>query len=698
MFLLHNELKSDKIFLLTHKGGFAVGYKKWKVAQIDKTLALELARECDIDPLTALLLTARGMTDPAEIEEFLADEVELPDPFSLIDMDKAVDRIQSAIESAEKIVVYGDYDADGITATALLYNCLLDMGADVVYRLPTRDEGYGLNEEVIAQLKEQGVTLIVTVDNGITAIDEISFASEQGLDVVVTDHHLPTDVLPDAVAVVDPHREDCPSEYKSYAGVGVAFLLAAALSGYDWDTLLYQYGDLVCIGTIADVMPLTADNRTLVRCGLNCINSHPRAGVLALCKAANYEGKQLEAVNVAFILAPRINAAGRVEDPELALRLLLCESEQEAESIAQQLSDCNAQRKQLENEILAEIRQQIEKDSSVLHQPVLVFKGEGWHGGVLGIVAARMCEAYSKPAVVFSLDEEKAVGSCRSFQNISLHDLLSAVADDTVKFGGHETAAGVTVSREHLTVFEENLQKAAKEKYPLMPFGEQIIDCKLNPQSLSVDTVYAHLQLAPFGTGNPAPLYGLFGMQIVQKNAVGASGQHTKLLLERNGTRVPAVWFGASPDDLGYDAGDLVDVAVALDVSTYGGKESLSIVVRDCKPSSVDFDEFLTDYRRYENYLCGNALNIEVPTRDEFAVVYRKLALTKVMSIPDDMLQVRFKMPYLKVKIILQAMNELGLAVVVHDGKYNRITICKTENKVDLFSAECLQKLKAQVE
>ncbi|MBQ4155359.1 MAG: DHH family phosphoesterase, partial [Clostridia bacterium] len=356
--------------------------KEWVFSEIDKQIANNLAVECGIDSFTAYLLCSKGICDPFLVDEFLSDEVFLQDPYCFSDMDKGVERILLAIENGEKIAVFGDYDCDGVTSTTLLYSVLSELGADCMWRVPSRDEGYGMSETAVKELNQKGVKLIITVDNGISAYEEIDLANSFGIDVVVTDHHLPGETLPNAVAVIDPKREDCPSEFKDYAGVGVAFMLCCALCGESPEELLSVFGDLVCVGTIADVMPLTGDNRAIVKTGLNCIKAAKRVGLNALIEASGLTLEKINSSNIAFAISPRINATGRVFHPEKAIELLLCEESEKAKELANELCEFNLQRRELEADILAQALEQLESDAKSISAPVIVVGGENWHHGV----------------------------------------------------------------------------------------------------------------------------------------------------------------------------------------------------------------------------------------------------------------------------------------------------------------------------
>ncbi|MBQ2676354.1 MAG: single-stranded-DNA-specific exonuclease RecJ [Clostridia bacterium] len=668
--------------------------KKWNVKPVDKALALELAEDCGIDAFTALLMCRQGVSDPCQIEEFLSDEIILPDPFAFTDMDKAVERIKRAVDSFEKIAIFGDYDADGVTATTLIYTCLEKMGAAVQYRLPLRDEGYGMSCDAIDELKAAEVSLIITVDNGIAAFDEIEYAKKCGIDVVVTDHHLPPENIPDAVAVVDPHRADCISEFKDYAGVGVAFMLACALNDSSCEEMLSEYGDLVTLGTIADVMPLVGDNRAIVKGGLSLINTGHRVGIKALCEAAGITGKEIESTTVAFGLAPRINAAGRMGNPDKAVKLLLCDDADTACELAQELNDLNVQRQQEEARIFSEAEQQLLSDARNLCSPVLVVWGENWHHGVVGIVAARLTQKYLKPSIVFSVEGDEASGSARSYKGVSIYELIAAASKYTVKFGGHETAAGLTCNTDDLQKFADEICGAAIQAYGQLPFCELDIACKLNPKGLSLSNVYAQEQLKPFGNGNELPIYGLFNMTVTQINSIG-NGKHLRITLCRDGASVTAVKFSSTCENLGFVKGDRVDVAVTLDKNIYQGNENLSVIIKEIRSSDVDSDKLMQGVRDYENYCRFSTLpSISVPDRNEIAEVYKAVRNCKSLFVNEDSMCVRLNTDnYTKTRIILDILCELQL-IQLNVSSGLQIDYIPTDKKVDLESSHILRTLK----
>ena len=485
-------------------------------------------------------------------------------------MDKAAARLRRAIDSFERVAIYGDYDADGVTATALLFSYLQTCGANAMYYIPAREkEGYGMNLAAVEQLAENGVKLIITVDNGIASHQEIARAKELGMDVVVTDHHRPQETLPEALAVVDAWRQDVSCPCRNFSGVGVAFQLVAALEMEDGDprSLLENYADLAAIGTIGDVVPLVGENRALVKAGLRLLQEPEREGIRALIREASMEGRTMNAVNVAFTLVPRINATGRMSHADRAVTLLVSEDPEEAQSLAQDICEYNDQRKKAEMEILRKVGEQLSQEPDRLLDRVLVVEGEDWHHGVIGIVAARLVEKYGKPCIVLSLTGGEARGSGRSVEGFSLFEAVSACAPLLTRYGGHPMAAGMTLPLENVAQFRHRLNAFAAQQGE-MPVPELTLDCRLNPATLQVKLCDMLAQLEPFGEGNPPPLFGLYNMTLMEITPVG-EGRHLRLTLRKEDAVVRCMRFGVSPEEFPYEPGDVMDLAVTLDVREY---------------------------------------------------------------------------------------------------------------------------------
>lgn len=605
--------------------------RKWEVRPLDKERAAAFAQTYGVPFFLAMLMNIRGLDDAAHLREFLGEGEPLSDPFLLKDMDKAAARITRAVDNMEKIAVYGDYDADGVTSTAMLYSYLETRGADVIFYIPQREgEGYGMNIGAVEHLKEQGVSLIVTVDNGISSVQEVARANELGIDVVVTDHHRPQEVLPDAVAVVDAYRPDDTSPYKHFSGVGIAFKLLMALEdgAGDVEDLLEAYSDLAAIGTIGDIVPLTGENRTLIRAGLERLSQSDRPGVQALLENAGIAGKALTSTNVAFTLVPRINATGRMGAPERAVRLLISGYEEEAEVLSEEICADNEERRRVEAEIAEAAFADIEA-KGYMKERVVVVDGENWHHGVIGIVASRVTERCGKPCMIISRGETEAKGSGRSIEGFSLFEAICACGDLLIKFGGHPMAAGITLKPENIEAFRKRINQYAAEHFPQMPTQTVTLDCKLNPAALSVSMAQSLTQLEPFGNGNPQPVFGLFNMELSNVTPVGG-GRHLRLTLEKNGAVITAMRFNTKPEELPYHIGDKIDLAVQLEAREFRGQPSLTVIVRDMKFAAFDTEKNIASLASFEKWQRGEVLSAEdknrlYPDRACLAAIYRAL-------------------------------------------------------------------------
>lgn len=596
--------------------------KKWVVGFPDREKAKLLAQECDIDPFAALVAVGRGFDDAAELELLMSDEPVLCDPLELADIKIAAEYINNAITDGVKIAVFGDYDCDGVVATALLYDYLVSRGADVVAYIPDRiDEGYGMNNAAIDKLKQQQVSLIITVDNGIACAEEISYADTLGIKTVVTDHHLPPEVLPAAVAVIDPHRPDCPSSFKEICGAEVAFKLVCAIDDKEPEQILPRYADILAIAIIGDVMPLTNENRSIIKAGINKIKNSPRTGIAAVLNIAGIERGSITAGRISFGIVPRINAAGRMGSAYRAFQMLTCDNMLEALNIAGNIDDDNSRRQQIEKDIYNSAVKIIE-ENGYQYNRVIVVCGKGWHVGVLGIAAARICEHYGKPAFVLSADGDMAHGSGRSFSGFHLYNALYDSAETLEKFGGHELAAGVSVRVENISVFREKINDyAIKQSYAVPKLN---IDFRINPAAMSLDMAYAVKQLEPFGHGNPTPVFGIFGVTLQKITPIG-NNKHLKLLCGRDGSVFQCLLFGVTPEQFSFATGDIVDLAVVLDTNLFQGQHTLSVQVKAIRMSNANDDAYFDSKRSYEDFMSsGTVTEADIfPTRAQVGEIYK---------------------------------------------------------------------------
>ena len=672
--------------------------KKWVVSPCDRDAAASIAENCGVEPFAAFLLCSRGMTDEFEIESFLYD-TDLIDPYTLPDMEKAVERVNQALENGERITVFGDYDCDGVTSTALLYSYLSFRGANVDYYIPDRSgEGYGMNLGAIDQLKSRGTNVIITVDNGISAIEEIAYAKALGIDVVVTDHHRVGDVLPDTVAVVDPHREDSLCEFSDWAGVGVAFKFVSALDDSEGYELLEQYGDIIALGTVADIVSLKGENRIIVRSGIAFMNAALedgtlRLGLKALLDASGATGP-LDSSSVAYRIAPRVNAAGRMGSAERALKLLLTEDVNEAKEIAEEVSNANAQRQATETEITASAIEYIENAPQIKHKRVIVVEGDDWHQGVIGIVASRLVERYGKPCIVISKGGDVAKGSGRSIDGFSLYDALSYCSDILVQYGGHVLAAGLTVDSDKIDAFREKINEYAVNAEAAVPTLK--IDCKLNPSSINVDMLSSLQVLEPYGAENPQPLFGLYNMEITAIQPVGA-GKHLRITVKRKNSIVTVIMFSVTLEEFPYKVGDTVDLAVKLSENEFQGKVQVSIQAKAIKLSGVDDDEAIASIHAYEDFCAEESISDDLKNkisvnRELCGSVYKFVKANNGWNFSAEVLCYRLGLSPKQIaacQISLDALTELGI-LNLKDGKY---TIPAQTVKNPLENSKIFQKI-----
>jgi len=644
-------------------------------------------------PLLEAVLALRGIT-PADAEAFLHPDIAcLDDPMKLRDMPAAVERIQRAIDAHEKIAVYGDYDVDGITSLSLLVHYLRSRGVDCLGYIPDRlEEGYGVNLRAIDQFKEAGVTLIVTVDCGITAAQEVEYARELGIDMVITDHHECRGFqLPNAVAVVNPKREDCAYGYDGFAGCGVAFKLVCALSG-DTPEMLRRYADLVAMGTVADMMPLVGENRFLVHTGLTKLIHSPRPGLASLIRKAISPGKKLTASSISFSLAPRINAAGRLGQSDFAVKLMMTEDAREAEDTAQTLCDLNVHRQNLEQEIWNEAVEMVESQPAGVP---LVLASEHWHKGIVGITASRLAEKYNVPSIMICLDGEEGKGSCRSYGDFDLFAALAACSEHLKGFGGHALAAGLTVSRPKLEAF----RKALREYYLRTPKKEQPhLVCELHigdAKLLTPACVEALEYMEPYGSGNAKPLMCITGAVLESIIPIGG-GKHLRLKLRRGGEVFDCVYFAHSASELNLSVGDRVDAAFSPQMNHYRDQHTVQLLISDLRPT----DDLPICRRLLEGEPPAPIERAElVPSRKELGIVWRKLEAAQNLEFtPEELIeQAPAGVPPAKYCVCLRVFREVGLSrSSLENGRYKVQVLPRPADapKADLDSSEFLRFLK----
>lgn len=676
--------------------------KQWIVSKSNKDIAAQIAQDLSVDPFAALLVTSRGFEDIDEISDFLDYDAPLTlEPLSIKDMDKAAERINRAIDDFELICVFGDYDADGVTATALLYSYLETRGANAIRYIPDRlTEGYGLNIKAIEQLADRGVKLVVTVDNGVSAIEEAKRAKELGVDLVITDHHKVGEVLPDAYAVVDPHRADCPSSFKEMSGVGVAFKLVCALEGDSGDILIEEYGDLVALGTIGDVVTLTGENRAMVRRGLRILNDCPRAGINALMESASISDKLFTASTAAFTVCPRINAAGRMGSANKALELLLCDDDKISELVAYEIQKMNQNRQHTETEVYYAAEHMI-LETEIINDKIIVVDGEGWHQGVIGIVAARITERYGRPSIVISRDGEMAKGSCRSIEGFSIYDAIEYASEHLDHYGGHTLAAGIGLKSSDIQAFRKKINEYARDKE--MPFAIQKIDCKLLPSSISLEILDSMSLLEPFGAGNPQPCFGLFGVRIDDVASI-SDGKHIRMIVSRNGARTGVVYFGMQEKLFPFEKGDIVDLAVNLDKNVYNGDTRVSVIVRAIRHSETNEEKVLSATRLFDKFSRNERLTREeaesiLPDRQLQVDVYKSIKQKPLKDKYCEALCVRLGddgEKLAKISVIVEIMLEMG--ILATDDFTGAVYAPDNAPKVNLEDSAIMKKIRSFID
>lgn len=603
-----------------------------------------IAQALGITKPTAALLCARGYRTPEEARAFLEkDQLLFHDPLQLPDMERAVARIKVALAAKEKITVYGDYDVDGVTSTSILYLYLQNRGAEVAYYIPERfSEGYGINSTALDQIAADGTTLLITVDTGITAVEEAKHLQTLGMDLIITDHHACLDVLPAAVAVVNPHRADSIYPFADLAGVGVTFKLLCALeqdlqkdSHENYLRNLCQgYADLVALGTIADMVPLTDENRLIVSIGLRVMEQGEREGLNALMEAAgadrggnrSMQKKRITSSTVGFTLAPRINAAGRIGSAEKGVSLFLAKTTFSAKEIAAQLCEDNRRRQAEETAILKQIDAMVGPCHDFTAEPVLVLAAKGWHQGVIGIVASRVTERYHCPSVMISIDENgMGKGSARSVEAMNLVDALTACKDTLVRYGGHAQAAGLTVEASQIDAFRQQINAYAKTVLSTTPnpAAPLFADLVLTIPEMTLKQAGELDLLEPYGCANPQPLFCVENVQVAEVVSIG-NGKHTRLTLQQGDAVLTALAFGKTQEMLGVESGDFVSVVGQLDINEFQNVRSVQMILRDLALEySPKEAEQQRCYRRLKQ--ARPLYKIEIPVRAEFAKVYMAL-------------------------------------------------------------------------
>ena len=679
-------------------------YGIWNVSQ-PKQEAVNSLAAAGYAPLAAMVLSARNIKNAREAENYLTCDCPLPDPYLMTDMQPAVLRLRSALERRETIAVFGDYDVDGITATCLLTDFLRNAGGLVIPYIPGRlEEGYGLNAIAIGQLHQAGVKLIVTVDCGITAIEEARLCKKLGIDLIITDHHECKEYLPNAVAVVDPHRPDGGYPHKNLSGVGVAFKLASALCGSQAQ-VLSEYADMVCLGTVADVMPLQGENRVFVSRGLQALQHTHRPGLAALMHQCGCDPATLTASSVGYILAPRINAAGRMGQIDMAVELFLTHDPERAKTLAAGLCDLNRKRQAVEAQIYAQAVEMLPQDQT---PQAIVLAEESWHQGVVGIVASRIAEEYCCPTFLICLDGDHGKASSRSYGGFNLFSSLTSLQKLLESYGGHELAAGFTIHRERIPDFRREICRMAQQFYSEdLPRTQLDCDCAVPPELLTVGNIDSLSVLEPCGNGCPRPVLVMERLTVERTSQVGG-GKHMRLQLRSGRHSFGAIYFSANPENTSIAEGDLVDVAFHPQVNEFRGMRSVQMNLIDIRPScqaECGWDAVSHTALREDRLDREHALRL-LPDRQLLAMVWRyidRFGQTEIREEPLCLCRkiVRWSGKPLSLGQLLTCLDifsDVELIQLRHSNKYMMIRLLENREKRDLNESRTMQRLLAAKE
>ena len=666
---------------------------KWKINIPDKDILQKLMKETGLPVFICRILASRGITSRAEAEVFF-NSSEFDDPLTIKDMDKAVITITEAVENGKRITVYGDYDCDGVTSTYMLYSYLEALGGEVSWYIPTRDEGYGLNKPAIELLKKQGTELIVTVDNGISAVEEADYIKELGMKLVITDHHHVPEKMPYAEAIVNPHRQDDLSGYKHLAGCGVVLKLIMAMEG-DCASVLTQYADIAAIGTVGDIVRLDGENRIIVREGLRLMENTENMGLNRLLSMSGHEdGTEITSTFLAFSICPRINAAGRYSSPKTAMELFLCSDMQSASAKAAELCELNDLRKKAETEIVAQTEEKLRSDPDLLNRRLLIVSGDGWKHGIIGIASAKLLHKYGKPNIVITREGDTARGSARSTEDLPLYPLLESCSGMLIRYGGHTKAAGLTISSDMIESFTEAAYRYCTEQIKETT-GELLeADMEVFPTEMKVENVELIDNLEPFGEGNPMPLFLLRDCVIRSKKPL-KDGKYTSFAFGFGMVETRAVYFGSTYEAFPFAEGDTIDILANLTVNEYNDKRNINILVKDARFSDFRQDRYFAAKTAYEDMRCGTVdgrlLCRMIPDNAELRRVYDILRQTGVLS-KAEILADRAGINCCKFRIILDVFAEFGLAET--DVTADSVRLVPASAKADLTKSEVLARLR----
>lgn len=643
------------------------------------------------------LLTSRGVRDMERAREFFACD-SLSNPYLLRDMDKAAELVRAALDEGKKITVYGDYDCDGVTATVMLYGYLEAMGAEVDFYIPDRAEGYGMNAAALKKIIAGGTQLVITVDNGISAIEEAQLLADAGVELVITDHHQPSQDIPICGACVDPHRADDNSPCKELCGAGVVLKLLCALEE-DEEFVMEQYAELAAIGTIGDVMPLTGENRYIVRRGLENIQSCQNIGLERLIRTAGVSAENITSSAVAYSVCPRINAAGRMAHADTAVRLLLADNSETASVLAEELEQLNSQRRAAEAGVLEEVEAKIAADPSLLSQRVLVVSGEGWHHGIIGIVGARLLEKYGKPVFVIGIENGEGRGSARGIDGFSIHKLLENCSSLLTKYGGHPKAGGFSLPANKIEDFRAMVYEYCGKCYPQMPVYTVSADIETDCRALTAENIALLSRLEPFGEGNRQPVFLLKNCTVRSKRAL-KDGKYTSFEVQSGGAALKALSFRIPFAEFFPEVGSSVDIMAAAEINEYNGVKSVNLKVQEVRPSDFNEDRFFAARRVYESLVRGEGCDSRlaprvIPDREALKGIYDMARKNGSRMSAEDMCVYGGGINYCMLRIALDAFAEAGMVTLAPDAV--RCTVIPTKEKHDLFAQGILARLSAQL-
>ena len=695
---------------------------EWNFKEQDESVVLSLSKELNINTLTVRVLINRGYDTKEKMIKFLTKPADiLNDPFLMPDMEKAVERLNKAKLNGEKIMIYGDYDVDGISATCVLYFYLKRLEFDVCYYIPDRfEEGYGINKDALNRACDSNINLIVTVDTGITAAEEAEYSKTIGIDIIITDHHDCPQILPDVSAVVNPRRDDCNYPFKELAGVGVAFKLICAYNQrYNSEDIIPdEYYEFVAMGTIADIMPITDENRVLTYIGLKAMRDSKNYGIQAILdccyktksdREKEDKNKIVPAETVSYGIAPRINAAGRLDKASKAVELFMSDNAKSAEIIADELSNLNKQRQQTEKDIFIQAVNKMRDDG----KKIAVLYHENWNQGVIGIVASKLADRYDRAIVLLTKDNDNVCkGSCRSVKNINITEALKACSDVLIKYGGHELAAGFTVEYKNIEELNKRLNEYVDDNNINIENTKVYdIDCEVDIEEVNLKCVAELSQLEPFGIGNPVPVFAICDCEIVSVIPIG-DNRHLKLMLKSQNFSFEALNFNVEPQNFKFSEGDCIDIICNIGINSFLGKESVQFIIRDIRYNTAYSKNYIEAAESYKKFYLDEKIEIDgnsIPDREDFKTVYifllKIFPKAKVCSINSDVYKFKKKfsvfckseISYFKFRIILDIFNETNILNIEYydENSIRSIKINKMQTKIDLEKSEIYKRLLA---